>query len=156
VTDRSRGQDGRGDVLVELTRRFAEASGGRVLAVNAASWSSALAAAQVHLLEVGEPDAEELTFDAALIAGLSGGVLLDVIRAAAARVRPGGVVVLALPTERPRASGPRQLFGLLGRREGLSFEALCEAVLVAGLDEIEARELHDRAGTSVVSGRVRR
>ena len=143
--------------LAELVRR--SAGEGEVLAIDASGLVRHVRAAAVH--DVAAPDAEsivlpELRVDVALVGGLGGASALEVARAASACVRPGGRVVFALATTRPGLKGTAgSLLGMLRRRKPALLEELCEALLIAGLDDITAHEVADSSGSSVVWGTVR-
>jgi hypothetical protein len=134
-----------------------ELEGGRVLAIEAEAVARALGAAAVHSVSELPSSAEALDpFDAALVAELGGVAPSSVARAVSSRVRPGGLVAFVVPTPRSGLKGAASsLLGLWRRRPPVLLEELCEALLIAGLEEVSARELDDAAGTSVVWARVR-
>lgn len=143
-----------------MAARVARSVGrGHVLAVDAGALLGQLEAAAVHELEppggeaIALPDA---AFDAALVGGLGSATPLAIALALSTRVRAGGSITFALPTTRAGLKGATgSLVGLLRRRRPVLLEDLCEALLLAGLHTVEACELDDPAGTSVVTARLR-
>jgi hypothetical protein len=105
------------------------------------------------LIEVAAPDEGGAIAcehaDVVLIGGLGNASALSIARAAAACAK---LVVFAVPTPR---TGLKGLFGKMRRQRPVLLEELCEALLLAGLHHIEARELEGASGISVVWGRAR-
>jgi hypothetical protein len=133
--------------LAELTQRVA--GKGAVLAIDASPIVKHLDAASVRELEAPSDETialDDVHCDAAIVGGLGNATPLALARALRARIAPGGALLFAL------AGGRGAFFGMLRRRKPLPLEALCEALLIAGYESIEAREL-DRKAT-VVWGRV--
>lgn len=136
----------------------AMALGGSILAIEAGPLVRGLDAS---VRELPAPDGEVLELphgphEAAIVGGLGAAKPLAMARALASCVRPSGIVLFALPTTRDGLKGATgSLLGMLRRKKPLPFEELCEALLIAGLTDIEARELEDSMGTSLVWGTVR-
>ncbi len=149
-----RGSEGK----AELLSTIGPAVDGAVLAVGAGAMVAALGASVRELpAPEGEAfEAPEDVHDAAIVGSLGGATPLTIARALTRSVRSGGVIAFALPTTRQGLKGRAgSLIGMLRRKKPVAFEELCEALLVAGLAEIRARELSDSSGTSIVWGTVR-
>lgn len=139
----------------ELARRLERAVGrGHLLAIEAKALVPHVGAISVRTVGPDEGLPDEV-FDAALVGGLGSTSPRELARQLASRVRSGGSITFALPTTRTGLKGATgSLLGMLRRRKPVPFEELCEALLFAGLHTIEAAELDDASGTSVVSARV--
>ncbi|MFC1464380.1 MAG: hypothetical protein ACFLMY_05975 [Candidatus Brachytrichaceae bacterium NZ_4S206] len=142
-------------VVAELSATIA--AGGSVLAIEAGALALALGAGSVHELAAPPQPGDAVPMcDVALLGALGGAAPLDVARSVVPRVRPGGVVAFVLPTPRAGLKGATSsLLAMFRRQAPVLLEELCEALLIAGLDEVSARELDDASGTSLVWGRVR-
>jgi hypothetical protein len=149
-----RGREGKAELGSLIGPRLS----GAILAIEAGSLVAELGASVV---EVPAPESEPFTLpagqhDVAIVGGLGGATPLGLARALAPVVRSGGAVVFALPTTRHGLKGATgSLLGMLRRKKPVLFEELCEALLIAGLADIRARELADSSGTSIVWGAVR-
>ncbi len=134
------------------------AGGGAVLAIDAKRLSARLDAGSVRDLESVEPDAlaDAGVHDTVIVGGGLGELSpLDVARQLRSRLKPRGTLVFAVPTVRAGLAGATgSLLGFLRRKRRLAFEELCEALLIAGYEEIEARELDGASGQSAVWGRA--
>lgn len=140
----------------ELIAHVARSVAGEVVAIDAGALVPHLSAAAVHEVESGEL-ARVPECDAAVVGGLGGATPLEVARALSGRVRPGGSVIFAVPTTRAGIKGAAgSIVGLLRRKKPVLLEDLCESLLVAGFSTIEAFELDDPAGTSVVTAQAGR
>lgn len=70
-------------------------------------------------------------------------------------LREGATLLFTTPTVRDGIRGARgALLGLMRRRRPVLLEDLCEALLLAGIDDIRVRELPGAAGDSLVWGTV--
>src|SRR5690606_38925955 len=114
-----------------------------VLSVHAERWSAALPSGSVRAVSADELSAPATpAYAGALVAELDARGPRALVEAAAARVRPGGVIAIAAPTERAGLEGMRgRVLGVLRRRRPVPLEDLCEAMLLAGLVDVRAKEL---------------
>lgn len=130
---------------------------GRVIAVDAGPLLAHLEGASVREVEAGALSSlADEECDAVLVGGLGAAAPLELARALAPRLRAGGTLTFALPTTRPGLKGATgSLLGLLRRQKPVLLEDLCEALLLAGLHELDARELDGPTGTSLVTAHRR-
>jgi len=126
---------------------------GRVIAVDAGPLVAHLEGASVREVESDAlPSLPDEQCDAVLVGGLGAAAPLELARALAPRLRGGGTLTFAVPTTRPGLKGATgSLLGLLRRQRPVLLEDLCEALLLAGLHELDARELDGAAGISLVT-----
>lgn len=133
--------------------------GGAILVVAADDWGADLEGSTLRSfpeprdtseLQGSLQAIEDASYDGALAVRWGQGIELPVLVTALARkVRPGGKVALARATS---WSGVRGAVSRLLGRATPSLEDLCEALLLAGLLDIRAKEHTDRRGVSVVWG----
>lgn len=130
---------------------------GRVIAVGAGPLLAHLEAASVREVESEALSSlEDDPCDAVLVGSLGAAAPLELARALAPRLRAGGTLTFAVPTTRPGLKGATgSLLGLLRRKKPVLLEDLCEALLVAGLHELDARELDGPTGISLVTASKR-
>ena len=143
---------GEAQALLEAIFAGAEA----VLSIHAEKWSAALPSGAVRAVSADELSAPAAaTYAGALVAEIDERGPRALVEGAAAPVRPGGVVAIAAPPPRAGLEGVRdRVLGVLRRRRPIPLEELCEAMLLAGLVDVRAKELESAAGLSLVWARV--
>lgn len=147
------------DALERLLERLL--AGGSVLAVGSPPSSPLGPSRTVRELPRPESAGEleqsleavgDAAYDAALLASWGPELSAEgLARAVRDKVRPGGIIVITAPTTRRGWRGARgALVGMIKRRKPVPLEELCEALLLAHLREVAARELEGSTALGVV------
>jgi hypothetical protein len=144
------------DALERLLARLL--GGGSVLAVGGPPLAPSSTVRELARPQSGEELEQSLetvgdaAYDAALLASWGPDLTPEELaRAVRDKVRPGGVIVITAPTTRRGWRGARgALVGMIKRRKPVPLEELCEALLLARLRDVSARELDGSTALGVV------